>query len=320
MSRLNRKPSTNIEVAVPVAVSRAKRFYGTKKPVEPDVKLGAPAGIFYQQEVASYRLPRSLWNASAVPKGKQQHAKGRNLPEIIDDGIRKANNKIQEALNHLKSVAYNLKLLQEEDSEIYKGYVEGLGANENISYKIWGDLLLGNGGLLQNQQVINDELKEINNFMAGHSGNDWNVSIAKFLETEEDSGQVVQEKLQALKKNQANAMRLRIANNELATDIKESQDADRQAEAADALREQELQDLIKEQQKQINALLTRQRADSERETKEQIAKRGEIVENALKVGKLVKKGVKQLKKEVATDVTAYANTIVEDEDDDPDSD
>jgi len=319
MSRLNRKSTTNIEEPVPVAVTRAKRFFNTKRPVEQAVKLGAPVGIFYQQEVASYRLPRSLWNPSAA--GSKQHAKGLKMPELIDNGIESAKKFIQNALNQLKMVNFQLEKLKEEDSEIYKGYVEGIQASPNISYKLWGKLLLDNGGLLQNQQAINDELKVINTFMASHSDNDWNVEIAKFIETEEDSGQQVTEKLQYLKKNQANAMRLRIANNELATQIKESQDADVEAVQANALREQELLDLVKNQQKQLNALIARHHEDEQRETKEQIAKRDEIAENALKASKLIKHSVRAAKQEVARDVTAYADTIVEpgEDDEEPDS-
>jgi len=317
MSRLNPRP----EEPVPVAVSRAKRFFHKKlaPAVSKQVVSASPSGIFYEQEVApAYRLPRSLWEPSA--SDKQDYASGKSMPANIDNCIRGASKQVQNALNELRQALYYIRQLKEEDSQRYKGYEAVMNANKDISYKIWGKLLLGKGGLLENMIATNDVLSQVNVFMSKHSGNEWNVDIAKFFETEEDGGEQVTQKLKHLKMQQSNAMLLRSANNELASQIQQSMNVDKEAEEEERLRMAEVEALVKKQAKDLSALLDRNRAASEAKLKDQLANREEIATNAMKSGKLVKRSVDEAKKEVALEVTNYANTIVNPDDSDDESD
>ena len=321
MSRLNRRPTTNIEEPTPVAVTRAKRLRQPTAP-QPAIKPSYPAGIFYQQEVASYRLPRSLWQSSAAgPKSdRQQFALGKQMASAIDDYLHGAHTQVQTALGQLKNAASKIAKLTEEDSPFFKGYKEGLKDNPNITYKLWGGLIMGNGGIMENLNELNAELKPINVFMAEHSDSAWNVQIARFLEIEKDEGQEIQEKLVHLKKQQSNALLLSTTNREFSNSIKASEDADNEALAEQKLRDQEFKDLIKKQQKELNALLTKHNDASTRKTEEIIAKREEIKLDAMKAMKMVRKSVREDKKAVARGVTEFTNTIVKSDDENDDSD
>lgn len=316
MSRLNRRPTKIIEEPVPVAVTRAKRL--RPPPAEPVIKPSYPAGIFYQQEVASYQLPRSLWQPSA--SDKQQFALGKQIPTAIDSYLRKAQTKIQNALVDFKNAANKIAMLNEEDSNIFKGYKTGLADNKTANYKIWGDLIMGNGGIMETLNKTNAVLKPINAFMAEHSGDDWDVQVARFLEIEQDQGQEIQEQLIHLKKQQSAGLLLRTANSELSAQIKTSEDADNEALTEKRLRDQELTDMIKKHQKELNALINKNNDDAARKTKEIIAKRQEILLDTMKVSKLIKKGLREDRKEVAKSVTEFTNTIVKPADEDTDSD
>lgn len=320
MSRLNPRP----EEPVPVAVSRAKRFFHKKfvPAVSKQLVSASPSGIFYEQEVApAYRLPRSLWEPSAASQqasDKQNYATGKSMPLNIDNCIRGAEKQIQTALNELSRAVYITNQLKEEDTQLYKGYQATLDANKDISYEIWGKRLLGKGGLLETMRATNDVLAQLNVFMAEHSGNEWNVDIAKFIEIEEDGGEEVTEKLKHLKIQQSNAMLLRSANNELTSQIQQSMDMDKEAEEEQRLRMAEVEALVKKQAKDLSALLNRNRAASEAKLKDQLANREEIATNAMKSGKIVKRSVNEAKREVALEVSNYANTIVKPDDSDDD--
>lgn len=314
MSRLNRRPTKNIEEPVPVAVTRAKRL--RPPPAEPVIKPSYPAGIFYQQEVASYRLPRSLWQPSA--SDKQRFAIGKQIPTDIDTYLRQARTKIQNALIDFKNTVAKIAMLKEEDSNIFKGYKTGLADNKTANYKIWGEIIMGNGGIMETLNETNAALKPINAFMAEHSEGDWDVEIARFLEIEEDQGQEIQERLVHLKKQQSNALLLSTTNSELSTQIKASEDADNEALAEQRLRDQQLTDMIKKHEKELNALLKKNNDDARRKTNEIIAKRQEIKLQTMKVRKMVREGVREDKREVAKSVTEFTNTIVEPEDEDSD--
>jgi len=313
MSRLNRRPTKIIEEPVPVAVTRAKRLrQPTTQPLA--IKPSYPAGIFYQQEVASYRLPRSLWQPSAGDK--QQFAMGKQIPTGIDSAIRGARTKLQNALFDLNNVKAKIAMLKEEDSNIFKGYKTGLADNKTANYKIWGEIIMGNGGIMETLNKTNAALKPINSFMAVHSEGDWDVEIARFLEIEQDQGQEIQERLVHLKKQQSNALLLSTTNSELSSQIKASEDADNEALAEQRLRDQEITDMVKKHQRELNALIKKNNDDAARKTNEIIAKREEIKLQTMKVRKMVREGVQEDRREVAKSVTEFTNTIVKPDDED----
>ena len=315
MSRLNHRPTKIIEEPVPVAVTRAKLLRRSTAP-PPAIKPHL-VGIFYQQEVASYRLPRSLWQPSA--SDKQQFAMGKAIPTAIDSYLRQARTKIQNALIDFKNAASKIAMLKEEDSNIFKGYKTGLADNKTANYKIWGEIIMGNGGIMETLNDTNAVLKPINAFMAEHSGDGWDVQIARFLEIEQDQAEKIQEQLIHLKKQHSAGLLLRTANSELSAQIKASEDADNEALAEKRLRDQELTDMIKQHEKELNALINKNNDDAARKTREIIAKRQEILLDSAKVSRLIKKGLMEDRKEVAKSVTEFTNTIVKPADEDTDS-
>ena len=308
MSRLNRRTTKVIEEPEPVAVTRAKRFYPKQKPAPPAPQATAPAGIFYQQEVASYRLPRELFVPSAINKAEYQD--GRQSAVTIDNAVHEASADIIKGLERLKIAAFEIKKLSDEDSDNYKGFVEAIADQKNeISYGGWTNLLLGRGGILQTLQESNLVMKEINDFMSQHAGNEWNVLVARFIEEEEDDAAGTVEKLKQLKSAQANSMILRSAANELSLRLKEDQDEEKEAQAEQDLRMEELETLVKKQQEVLGALLDKHRNALHEKTKEAIAKSEEISAAAMKAQQLLKKAVREARKSVATEVTEYANNI-----------
>ena len=310
MSRLNRRTTKVIEEPEPVAVTRAKRFFPRQKPAPAPPQAGAPAGIFYEQEVR-YRIPRDVFIPSAI--NKAQYEDGKVAATTMDTAIRVAQKDITNAVEKMRVAAYEIKKLSDTESDHYKGFVDSLSDTKNdISYKIWTKLLLGQGGILEQLQSSNDVLKDINAFMATRPGmgNEWNVQVARFIEVEEDGAANTVEKLKHLKKAQANAMLLRQAEAELALRIKESTDAEKEGEAAQNLRMQELENLVKKQEEQLHALLDRHRQSLHEATAEENAKSEEIADAALNATNLLKKGVREARKQVALDVTEYADTIV----------
>ena len=308
MSRLNRRPTKVIEEPEPVAVTRAKRFYPKQKPSPPAPQATAPAGIFYQQEVASYRLPRGLFVPSAVNKSEYQD--GRGSATNIDSALHGASEIITKGLGHLRMAAFEIKKLSDRGSDNYKGYAEMIGDQKNeISYAEWTNVLLGRGGILQTLQESNFVMKEINDFMTQHAGPEWNVLVARFIEAEEDDAAGTVEKLKHLKKAQANSMILRSAAAELSLRIKEDEDEKKEAQAEQDLRMEELEDLVKKQQEVLGTLLDRHRNALHEKTKEAIAKSEEISAAAMKAHQLLKKAVREARKSVATEVTEYANNI-----------
>jgi len=321
MSRLNRRLTTNIEEPVPVAVTRAKRFYPKpQSKATPVVRPStAPKGIFYQQEVAAYRLPRSLWQASATGPGvpirrasKQEHADGRQAAVTLDTAIRGTHGFLQKAFYQLQIANNEIERLKDESSERYEGFVEGMGANDEISYPDWADLILNQNGIMDKLEGFDVQLQTLNVFMSDHGGDEWSSKQAGYINRQADlveDGRTISA-LHALKNKQAEAVRFAIQANQLKTTIKASQDEDREAEAEQNLREQELEDLVKKQQKELSALIDRHRNDAHEKIKEQIAKRDEIANDSLKISQDVQKQVHEARKEVALDVTRYANTIL----------
>ena len=312
MSRLNRRTTKVIEEPEPVAVTRAKRFYPKQKPAPPAPRA-TPAGIFYQQEVASYRIPREVFIPSAIDK--RQYQDGKDAATRIDTAIRVAQKDISNALEKMRVAAFEIKKLSDADSDHYKGFLAELSDTKNdISYRLWTKLILGQGGILEQLQSSNDVLKDINAFMATRPnvGDEWNIQVARFIEVEEDGAANTVEKLKHLKKAQANAMLLRTSANELALRIKENADAEKEAEAEQNIRRQELEELVKKQQKELSALLDRHRQSLHESTEDEVAKSEEISDAALKATKILKKAVRESRKQVALDVTEYADTIVKD--------
>ena len=308
MSRLNRRTTKVIEEPEPVAVTRAKRFYPKQKPAPPAPQATAPAGIFYQQEVASYRLPRELFVPSAINKAEYQA--GRQSATNIDNAVHEASEDITKALYKLRAAEFEIKKLSDEDSDNYKGFVEAIADQQNeISYGLWTKLILGQGGILRTLQESNLVMKDINSFMSQHAGNQWQLLTAGFIEAEEDDASGTVEKLKHLKKAQANSMILNSAANELALRIKEDQDEEKEKQAEEDARMQELEALVKKQQEVLGALLDRHRNALHEDTKQAVAKSEEISAAAMKAHQLLKKAVREARKSVATEVTEYANNI-----------
>ncbi len=313
MSRLNRR-TTKVPQAEPVAVTRAKRLLPKKAvPPAPAPFPTRPTGIFYQQEEAPYRLPRGLFNPSAA--NKTELNMGKKSARVIDSAINEANLCISKAFDRLNIASGEIAKLTDEDSDMYKGFSEMLGEQaNNISFKSWTGLLLGQSGILENLNAMNDALKNINSFVSNHNDEEWNIHMAKFIEGAEDGAVQTMEELKHLKKAQANAMLVRQAVNELHRRRKEETDINREAEAEQNLRMQELEDLIKKHNEEVSALLEKNSQALHEKTKEQIAKDEEVSEAAQKAQRLLKKSVREARRQVAIGVTEYANTIAKDDD------
>ena len=310
MSRLNRRPTKVIEEPEPVAVTRAKRFYTKQQPKAPQVVSAstAPEGIFYQQEVAAYRLPRSLWEPSA---SNAAVADGRTATLTLDSALRGAQNMIEKGFTQLKIAVSEIDKLQEQDSDRYKGFVEGITKSKGrIAYSLWTELVLGRNGILGTLAGINNMMDHVNGWMAVHAdGEDnWSTQLSKFISGEEDSvsGETIMRTLQELKRKQGNAMLLKTRVHELSNRIAASKKGEEEAEAMEHQRMQELEALVKKQKNELSALLDKHHNDLRSKTEEITAKRNEIVNDALKVEQEATKTVNEAAKDVATDVADYA--------------
>lgn len=316
MSRLNRRPTKDIEEHEPVAVTRAKRFYTKQQPKAPQVVSAstAPEGIFYQQEVAAYRFPRSLWEPSAA-SARMAVADGRQATQTLDSALRGAQNQIELAFTQLKIAVNEINKLQEQDSDRYQGFVEGItNSKGNISYSLWTDLILGRNGILGTLAGINNMMDHVNGWMAVNADGDdnWSTQLSKFISDEEDSvdGETVMRTLKELKRKQGNAMLLRNRVHELANRIGASKQGEEEAEKEEHNRMQELEALVKKQKDELSALLDKHHNDLRSKTKEITAKRNEIVNDALKVQQEAEKTVNEAAKDVALDVNEYAKFVL----------
>ena len=314
MSRLNRRPTKVIEEPEPVAVTRAKRFYAKQQPKAPQVVSTStmPEGIFYQQEVAAYRLPRSLWMPSA---SNAVVADGRRAAQTLDSALRGAQNQIEKGFTQLKIAVAEIDKLQETDSERYQGFVEGITASKGaIAYSLWTDLILGRNGILETLASINNMMDHVNKWMAVNADNEdeWSTQLSKFIISEEDAveGEEVMRTLKELKRKQGNAMLLKTRVHELANRIAASKKEEEEAESEQHQRMQELEQLVKKQKDELSALLDKHHNDLKQKTEEITAKRNEIVNDALKVQQEAEKTVNEAAKDVALDVNAYSKFVL----------
>jgi|SaaInlV_130m_DNA_2_1039683.scaffolds.fasta_scaffold06679_1 hypothetical protein len=312
MSRLNRKLTQNIEERIPVAVTRTKRFSKKKSEVS-KTSYRLPSGMFYRQAEGP-KICKDKFIFSAADKGtnKQELEDGKQGCIKVDNSLRMASKHLSDGLNGLQIAVSQINLINDTDGTSFQGFVEEMGANGNISYKLWISLILGKDQIMETVALVGNELKKVNEFLVNQDEEEWEEQLGQYIENQENGveDEKVMEKLRHLKKQQGNSMMLAEKVTAMNNRIQEAQEAEKMDTEAEKLREQDISALVAKQQTEMNTLLARHRADADENTHKTNATLSEVQNASLRAAAEAAKTVKQAKLEVAIDISEYSKDIV----------